>query len=115
MNIREVIKQLKVLLEEYGDDIEVKIQTGIFDTPKRVLDIGYDEEKNVVIIGWWIIESKLYRKEVRFLNFIFKVTGDKMKEPVFIEILSNTCLQAIFKAKEEVNKQNLEWDKIEYI
>lgn len=49
------------------------------------------------------------------MNFKFKVKGNNMKEPVVIETTGNTSLQAIFKAKEEANKQNLEWDEIEYI
>ena len=49
------------------------------------------------------------------MTFKFKVTGNKMKEPVVIETIGDTGLQAIFKAKEEANKQNLQWDEIEYI
>ena len=45
----------------------------------------------------------------------WKISGSNMKEDVVIQTSGKTPLQAIFRAKEEVEKLELDWDEIEYV
>lgn len=49
------------------------------------------------------------------MGYLMKITGEKMTESVVIKVVAESNVQAMFKAKEEANKLNLNWDEIEFL